>query len=127
MLEPDARRASYEQQLMNQPPYELDRDRRSAVLAALQEVCSHRGWSLLAAHVRTNHVHVIVEGEAPPERMMNDFKAYASRCLNRLNPEEGDRKRWARWLWKREQVSAALQYVVDEPGEPMAVFEAVVP
>jgi REP element-mobilizing transposase RayT len=117
---------------MDQPPYELDSDRRSAVLGALQEVCSHRHWNLLAAHVRTNHVHAIVEGEAPPEKVMNDFKSYASRCLNRLHPEEGDRKRWARhgstrWLWKREQVSAALCYVVDEQGEPMALFQALVP
>ena len=132
VVQPDAKRVSYEQHLMDQQPYDLDRDRRSAVLGSLQEVCAHRGWTLLAAHIRTNHVHAIVEGEATPERMMNDFKSYASRCLNRLNPEEGDRKRWARhgstrWLWKREQISAALQYVVDEQGEPMALFEALVP
>ena len=132
VVQPDAKRVSYEQHLMDQQPYDLDRDRRSAVLGSLQEVCAHRGWTLLAAHIRTNHVHAIVEGEATPERMMNDFKSYASRCLNRLNPEEGDRKRWARhgstrWLWKREQISAALHYVVDEQGEPMAVFEAIVP
>ena len=63
---------------------------------------------------------------------MNDFKSYASRRLNRLNPEEGDRKRWARhgsthWLWKSEHVSAALHYVVDEQGEPMAIFQALLP
>lgn len=106
--------------------------RRSAVLDALKEVCSHRGWSLLTAHVRTNHVYAVGEGEAPPERIMNDFKSYARRRLSRLNPEEGERKRWARhgstkWLWKSEQVSAALHYVVEEQGEPMALFEALVP
>ena len=42
------------------------------------------------------------------------------------------RKRWVRhgstrWLWKRENVSAAIRYVVDEQGDPMAVFEAIVP
>lgn len=132
MLEPDAKRASYEQRLMDQPPYELDSARRSAVLAALQEDCSHRGWNLLAAHVRKNHIHAIVEAEAPPEKIMNDFKSYASRCLNRLNPAEKDRKRWARhgstrWLWNNEQISAALHYVVEEQGEPMALYEALVP
>jgi len=30
-----------------------------------------------------------------------------------------------RWLWKPENVSAAIRYVVDEQGEPMAVFEEV--
>jgi REP element-mobilizing transposase RayT len=34
-----------------------------------QRHCAHRGWNLLAAHVRSNHVHVIVEAEIRPERM----------------------------------------------------------
>jgi hypothetical protein len=35
--------------------------------------------SLLAAHVRTNHVPVVVEAEVRPETIMNTFKSYASR------------------------------------------------
>ena len=66
---------------MPQAPYWLDRDSRAAVLAALRGHCVHRGWSLLAAHVRTSPVHVIVEAEARPERVMNEFKSYASREL----------------------------------------------
>jgi hypothetical protein len=77
-------------------------------------------------------VHVIVEGEALPEKVMNDFKAYASRALNRLNSEESGRRRWARhgstrWLWKDPDVRAAIHYVIEEQGEPMAVFLGDVP
>jgi hypothetical protein len=59
---------------------------------------------------------------------MNDLKAYASRYLNQTGCDEPDRKRWAkhgstRWLWKPENVASAIRYVVDEQGEPMAVFE----
>ena len=77
----------------------------------------------------TCHVHAIVEAEAPPERIMNEFKSYASRELNRLTTGGSERKRWARhgstrWLWKDEDVKRALQYVVDELGEPMALFIA---
>ena len=105
----------------------MDRSRRETV-ASLLERCSERHWGLLAAHVRTNHVHIVVEAEARPERVMNDLKSYASRCLNRMGLDEPARKRWARhgstqWLWKRENVSAAIRYVVDEQGDPMAVFE----
>ena len=46
-------------------------------------VCVRRGWSLLAAHVRSNHVHTVVEAEVPPERVMGDFKTYASRRQSR--------------------------------------------
>jgi REP element-mobilizing transposase RayT len=81
---------------MLQDPYVLDQEGRAAVLAAIQRHCAHRGWNLLAAHVRSNHVHVVVEADTRPERIMNEFKSYASRELNRLGSDGPDRKRWAR-------------------------------
>ena len=127
-LDADPARIAAENERMDQPPYHLDHVRRVAVLEAIQEVCSHRRWNLLAAHVRTNHVHTVVEAEVPPEQAMHDFKAYASRRLNRLALDQPGRKRWTRhgstrWLWKPEQVSAAIQYVVSEQGAAMSVFE----
>ena len=127
LLEADQQRFSDERQSMTQAPYLLDRDSRTIVLHALREVCLHRGWGLLAAHVRTNHVHVVVEAEIRPEKIMNDFKSYASRGLNRLERDGPDRKRWARhgstrWLWKDQDVREAIRYVVEEQGEDMAVF-----
>jgi hypothetical protein len=81
LIEADPNRVSAESQRMDQPPYGLDRCRREAVLAA---------------HVHTNHVHIVVEAEARPERVMNDLQSYASRCLNRLGLDDPARKRWAR-------------------------------
>ena len=113
---------------MDQPPYHLDRIRRNAVLEAIQEVCSTRHWCLLAAHVRSNHVHAVVDAEIPPEPIMNAFKSYASRRLNRIGLDPPGRKRWTRhgstrWLWKPQHVSAAMQYVIAEQGDAMSVFE----
>ena len=115
---------------MEQAPYLLDGDRREVVLAAIRERCLERQWTLLAVHVRTSHVHVVVQAEARPESVMNDLKSYASRCLNKKGLDGPTRRRWTRhgstrWLWKPEQVSAAIRYVVDEQGDAMAVFEAV--
>jgi REP element-mobilizing transposase RayT len=84
LVEADRERASAEHHGMNRPPYLLDHGSRAAVLESLREVCLHRGWNLLAAHVRTSHVHVIVEAGVRPERVMNDLKSHASRGLNRL-------------------------------------------
>jgi REP element-mobilizing transposase RayT len=128
LVEPDEKRALKEK-MMGQSSYVMDRVRREAVLAAVVERCLDNHWSLLAAHVRTNHVHIVVDAEVQPERIMNDLKSYASRCLNRSGLDDPARKRWARhgstrWLWKRESVSAAIRYVVDQQGEAMAVFEA---
>src|SRR5713226_9177732 len=51
---------------MSQKPYVLDARRRQLVLSCLQEVCSCRGWTLLAAHVRTNHVHLVTTATCKP-------------------------------------------------------------
>jgi REP element-mobilizing transposase RayT len=129
LVEPSPQRVSAERRLMEQPPYRMDAHRRQAVLASIVDRCSQQNWNLLAAHVRTNHIHLVVEGEVRPKRIMHDLKSYASRCLNRMGLDEPCRKRWARhgstrWLWQQENVSAAIRYVVDEQGERMAVFEA---
>ena len=129
LLEPDAQRVRAERCQMLQDPYVLDEAGRAVVLAAIQRHCAYRGWNLLAAHVRSNHVHTIVEAETRPERIMNELKSYASRELNRLTSEGPDRKRWVRhgstrWLWNDEDVRHALQYVIDEQGEPMALYVA---
>jgi Transposase IS200 like len=96
LIEPDPQRVSAELQRMDQLPYSMDESRRDVVLAALSERCSQRNWTLIAAHVRTNHVHIVVAAEARPERLMNDFKSYASRCLNQAGLDQPKRRRWAR-------------------------------
>lgn len=121
LIEADPKRVLAEKLQMDQLPYAMDPTRRDTVLAAIGERCSDRHWNLLAAHVRTNHVHIVVEAEVRPERVMNDLKSYTSRCLNRLGFDEPARKRWARhgstrWLWKPQSVSAAIGYVVHEQG-----------
>ena len=59
-----------ERREMLQDPYILDREARPVVLTAIQRHCAYWGWNLLVAHVRSNHVHIIVEAEPRPERVM---------------------------------------------------------
>jgi REP element-mobilizing transposase RayT len=94
----------------------------------VQDVCSCCGWTLFAAHVRTNHVHLVVTAGCKPERVLNTVKAYSSRALNHIGLDCPDHRRWARhgstrYLWTSEAVSAAIHYVVREQGDAMAVFE----
>ena len=98
---------------------------RIAVLDALLGVCMHQGWSRIAVHVRSDHVHVVVNADTKPEKVMVVFKRYASRALNRGNSSETQRRWWARhgstrYLWTKDEVSAAVRYVVEGQGEPMA-------
>lgn len=77
-------------------------------------------------------MHIGVEAEVSPEKVMNDFKSYASRALNQLGCDGLSRRRWARrgstrWLWKDQDVREAIRYVVEQQGEAMAVCLGDVP
>ena len=127
-LPPDPVRESAMRKNMREAPYVLDSARRAIVLDTIREVCAYRRWRLLACHVRTNHVHAVVTAEARPEKVMSDFKAYASRRLKERLHEPADCKRWTqhgstRYLWKEEQVAGAIEYVVEGQGDPLAVFD----
>ena len=111
---------------MRFPAYELNLPQARSVLKVIREVCAYRGWKLLAAHVRARHVHLVVAAKERPGKVMGHVKSYASRALNR--EERQVKPRWThhgstRYLWKSEQVYAAVQYVVHEQGEPMASWE----
>ncbi len=116
------------QACMKQSPYLLDAPRRDLVLSALLEVCRYRGWQPLVIHVRSNHVHIVVQAtDTSAERVIIQFKAYASRALDRAHLDAPGRLRWARhgstcYLWTQEDVIGAIGYVAFEQGEPMALY-----
>lgn len=104
--------------------YELDAPRRRIVLDTVREVCRHRGWRLLAVHVRATHVHMIVHADVKPEKVMNDIKAYASRRLTEAGFDSRDTKRWSRhgstkYIWDEDYLRSALHYALHRQGVPM--------
>ena len=112
---------------MHHSAYSLDEPRRKIVLEAMQEVCRYRNWGLLAAHVRPKHAHAVVEAEVVPETILNKFKSYGSRRLNRSHLEKRRKKRWTRggsklYLWTNESVESAIDYVLHKQGTPMAIY-----
>ena len=66
---------------LRHPPITLDSAQRDVVEKSIREVCDHRGYALHAVNVRTNHVHSVVTASCKPERVMDSFKAYATRRL----------------------------------------------
>jgi REP element-mobilizing transposase RayT len=108
----------------------MDAGQRAVTLQAIHDVCHYKQWCLLAAQVRTNHVHTLVDaGEAAPEFVMNAFKSYASRAMNLRSPLQKGRIRWARhgstrYLRSRENIEAAMRYILQKQGEPMACYWA---
>ncbi|MBT3375176.1 MAG: hypothetical protein HN742_31610 [Lentisphaerae bacterium] len=114
---------------MGHPAFELaSRDARTSVLDGVATRCGQRGWDLLAAHVRITHVHVVLRTRGNIDSVLAGLKGGASNALNREFPEDRGRKRWARhgstrYLWRPEDVEAAIHYVVHEQGAPMSVYQ----
>ena len=127
LVKPNHARVASGRSRMTQERYEMDEPRRKCVLGAILEHCEYRSWPAIAAHVRMNHVHVVMDANEAPEKVLNELKAYASRKLNQVGLDGADRRRWSRhgstrYLWKRIDVEAARTYVADRQGEPMALF-----
>jgi REP element-mobilizing transposase RayT len=104
------------------PPIELCPEERTIILCTTQEVCARRGWALLAAHIRVNHVHAVIRAEHGPERVMNDLKTWSTRRVIEAGLRPPGTRLWVRHgstrhLWRPEVVSAACVYVVERQGE----------
>jgi REP element-mobilizing transposase RayT len=80
--------------LLRQPPFILGPRERTAVDAAIREVCAYRQWDLHALNVRSSHLHAVVVGDANGKRAMNEFKAYATRRLVREGTVPPGRRVW---------------------------------
>jgi len=112
---------------MTQPKYVMSAPEQEIVCNAIVELAQERGWELLAVHVRTTHVHVVISAERDPGRLMSDLKARASRNLTLAGFDSADRKRWTRHgstrhLFTDENVENAIDYTLNQQGERMAHY-----
>jgi REP element-mobilizing transposase RayT len=103
---------------------------RRIVLEQIIKTSEHYKWLLIAAHVRTNHVHIVVRSEAQPEFVMNQVKAYSTRKLNEHFPDHKKQKKWSRHgstrnLYGQAATHAVVDYVINRQGEPMAFYENI--
>ncbi|MBN9493009.1 transposase [bacterium] len=114
-----------EASLLKTQPITFDRPRRTAIATSLFEVCQHKGWTLLASNVRTNHVHVVVAAaEVTPEFVMNTFKSWATRAMVASGALPHGTKAWSRhgstrYLWTERSVHDACVYVLEGQGPPL--------
>lgn len=114
---------------MKRPPVVLNRKMRKAVEIAIREVCQHRGWTLRAINVRTNHVHVVVStSDRDHSKVLNAFKAYSTRKMRELGCWASDATPWVdkgsqRVLWNGYALAAACDYVVHGQGPDLDDFD----
>jgi REP element-mobilizing transposase RayT len=128
-VEPDEEREQTAREAMTQPAYVMSAAEREIVCKAIVDLARERKWELLAVHVRSNHVHVVVSAERDPGRIMSDMKGRASRDLNEAGFDSAERKRWTRHgstkhLFREADVEAKTRYTLDEQGERMAYYDS---
>lgn len=104
------------QKAQKEAPFVMDTEQRKCVEGAIKEVCEFREYLLRALNVRTNHAHVVVSAAAKPEKVVNDFKVYATRRLRAEWRCSSGQKVWSRgastrYLWKPRHVLEAVDYV----------------
>jgi REP element-mobilizing transposase RayT len=115
-IESDSQRNTVMRKKMKALPLLLSEEQRALVASVIAEVCVFRNWILHECNVRTNHVHVVATGNADPDKMMKDFKAYCTRRLRESHELEQDRPVWTeggstKYLWTEQSLGAAIEYV----------------
>jgi hypothetical protein len=106
-MQPDNERVERNAKLRKQNEFIMGPREREIVQKAIEEVCQVRVYSLFALSVRTNHAHVVVNNSGVPERIMDSFKAYATKALRRAGLIKSDYRPWSRhgstrYLWTDE-------------------------
>jgi len=116
---------------MKGPPIYLDLENAEAVLAQFQETATYRGWTLRAVAIMANHFHIVVQvpGDPDPRKILADFKAYASRALNRRHGKPPSETWWTsngskRKLATDRALAAAIHYVLYKQPHPLVVWSA---
>ena len=112
---------------MIEPAFQLNRHQdRRAVRDAIVELCAEKEWWLAALHVRITHLHMVVDADAAPERILQACKAYATRTLKGVH-EVPRHKYWTRSgdirrLHAGRALASAIHYVLDGQGTRMEVY-----
>jgi REP element-mobilizing transposase RayT len=127
-VEPSNSREGKSRDEMAQEPFAMDAARREIVRDAIVALCAEKRWRLLALHVRTNHVHVVVDVDRDAGRAMSDMKARASRALSKAGFDDADRKRWTRHgsalhLFDAAEVADKIDYTLNRQGVPMSFYD----
>jgi len=100
---------------------------RSLVRRAIVDASAYRRWTPIALHLRTTHLHAVVDAADPVSKVVNTWKAYSTRALRTAGLVTSERKIWAHsanstWLKGDVALTRAIRYVLDGQGDHMEVY-----
>ena len=115
------------------PPIRLRTENAEALLTQFQETAAYRLWQLFAVGIMANHLHLVVgvPGDPKPEWLLQQFKSYGSRALNRRWKKPDSGTWWTESGSKRKlpdenAVLAAVRYVLDQEF-PLLIWTMPIP
>jgi REP element-mobilizing transposase RayT len=118
----------FSEQSLKCPPIFLTRSHAELLLPQFRETTTHRGWTLYAVAILTNHIHIVVGviGDPDPSDLLGDFKSYGSRPLNRRWKKPASGTWWTAGGSKRKAIDdssvwGAIVYVRDQEN-PLLVW-----
>ena len=109
------------------PHRRLDATQRAIVLEALHQSCERHGWILYSAHVRPAHLHAVIGAPDSRSHILSVFKSETARALK--NQGQCVKSPWSQGgnvlpLWNAVGFAAAVEYILEEQGRPMALHIA---
>lgn len=113
----------FERNEMRYPPMSLSPALRDVCAQSIARTAAAKNWTLLAANVRTNHVHVVIAAGVEPEVVLRTLKAWCTRDIREAGLVDPKRPIWSRhgsnrYLWTEESVARACWYVDEMQDEP---------
>jgi REP element-mobilizing transposase RayT len=119
---PKPLRQAVREKQMRRGACRLSETARGVVNNTIVDHCELRGWTLHAASVRSNHVHVVVSCDVAPNSAMSQLKAWATRRVRENGYRGADEPVWAeggsrRYLWTRESLRRGVEYVGEYQGD----------
>lgn len=120
---PDEQVYTYDLNHLVNTPFLMAESHRRIALDSITECVREKEWILHAAHVRSNHVHVVVTGNEDPDRNMVALKARISRDLRRagvIRERYWTRNGSVRYLFEEHILIDRIDYVIKRQGTPMS-------
>ena len=125
---PNERLRQSAERSLKSPPIVLNLAQAKALFEQFQETATIRRWLLIAVGIMHTHLHLVagVPGDPDPEKILGDFKAYGSRCLNQTWGQPPSETWWTtggskRKLADERAVEAVVQYIRQHPN-PLLIW-----
>ncbi len=97
---------------MTEDACRLDAEQRRLVETTVTRHCEIRDWELFAVNCRSNHLHVVFNGNLHPDVMRTQFKAWCTRRLKERDIARGVTLAEVRQKWWAERGSC--RYINDD-------------